>query len=366
MLTDSKIYYDDICSIVNDTTLPWERYRNKSILITGATGLIGSTLVNTFLAANTQLALNCKVYLIVRNINKVVKLFGDTLENTCTIFASSIEDFTSFTDKIDYIIHTASCTSSKAFVEHPVETFLTNIIGTKNLLEIASSQAIESMIYLSTMEVYGTPMTDEKITENIPSSLKPSDVRNSYPVSKVACENLCRCYSAEYGVPTTILRLTQTFGPGVDYNDGRVFAEFARDVIEQRDIVLKTKGNTKRNYLYTADAVKAILIALIKAEKNGDIYNVANEETYCTISEMADLVASLDLDKKISVKYEIQDIDVHGYAPTLHMNLDCNKLKKLGWFPTWGLRQMYQRMIADMISYKNCCEVINEKAYFKN
>lgn len=355
MLMESDIYRNDIYNIVSDTTLPWESYRNKSILITGATGLIGSTLVNTFMVANEQLELNCKLYLIVRNINKAVKLFGDTVENVCTIFTSSVEEFTSCTDKIDYIIHTASCTSSKAFVERPVETFLTNIIGTKNLLEIASSQDIESMVYLSTMEVYGTPMTDEKITEDISSSLKSSDVRNSYPVSKVACENLCRCYSAEYDVPTTILRLTQTFGPGVDYNDGRVFAEFARDVIEQRDIVLKTKGETKRNYLYTADAVKSVLIALIKAEKNGDIYNVANEETYCTISEMANLVVDLDADKKISVKYEIQDINVNGYAPTLHMNLDCNKLKKIGWFPNVGLQQMYQRMIADMKSYEVHC-----------
>ena len=142
-------------------------------------------------------------------------------------------------------------------------------------------------------------------------------------------ENLCNSYSSEFGIDTCILRLTQTFGPGVEYHDGRVFAEFARCIVENRNITLKTQGKTKRSYLYTTDAVSAIL-KVISSDKHGcEIYNVSNEETYCSIYEIALMLVDLFENKKLCVKIEEQDISELGYAPTLKINMDTNKITQM-------------------------------------
>ena len=173
-------------------------------------------------------------------------------------------------------------------------------------------------------------------------------VRSCYPESKRMCESLCASYASEYGVPAKVVRLTQTFGPGVAYNDGRVFAEFARCAIEGRNIVLNTKGETKRNYLYTEDAANALFTVLAKGVP-GEAYNAANEETYCTIYEMACLVAKECAGGKIEVEVrERADAAKLGYAPTLHMNLDASKLRSLGWEPQVGFVDMYKNTIQAM------------------
>jgi nucleoside-diphosphate-sugar epimerase len=249
--------------------------------------------------------------------------------------------------EIDYMIHGASITSSKLFVEKPVETVMTALLGTQNILELARVNPVKSMVYLSSMEVYGYPQTEERIAEEHGTDLDPMTVRSGYPESKRMCENLCASYGKEYGIPAKVVRLTQTFGPGVQYSDGRVFAEFARCAIEERDIVLKTKGETKRNYLYTKDAAAAIMTVLLKGE-NGEAYNAANEETFCSIYEMAQLVAEQCAGGKIQVRVEEDDVRQYGYAPVLKMNLDTAKLRALGWMPQYDLKQMYEAMITDM------------------
>ncbi len=246
------------------------------------------------------------------------------------------------------MIHAASQTSSRAFVEQPVETIFTAVNGTRSALEFARQNEVQCFVYLSTMEIYGAPVDDEKIDEKHGTNLDTMQPRSCYPESKRLCEVLCASWQKEYGVPVRVLRLTQTFGPGVRYDDGRVFAEFARCVIEGRDIVLKTEGLTCRSYLYTADAVSAILTVLLRGS-DGEAYNAANEETYCSIREMADLAARECAEGKIKVRIEAdKDPSVFGYAPTLHMNLDTSKLRALGWHPSCGLAEAYRRMIKSM------------------
>ena len=226
---------------------------------------------------------------------------------------------------------------------------MTAVEGTVNMLEFARANNVRGFVYLSSMEVYGTPSTDEKIDEKHSTNLDAMAVRTCYPESKRMCESLCASYSSEYGVPAMVVRLTQTFGPGVEYNDGRVFAEFARCAIEGRNIVLNTKGETKRNYLYTEDAADAIFTVLAKG-KPGEAYNAANEDTYCSIYEMACLVAKECAGGKIEVEIrERADAAKLGYAPTLHMNLDTSKLRSLGWQPQVGLADMYRQMIESLV-----------------
>ena len=315
-------------------------FKSKRVLVTGATGLIGKCLTIELLKNGAE------VFALVRNIEKATAIFKEN--SKLHFIVSDIVDLPLENMKIEYIIHGASQTGSKDFVYRPVETINTAVLGTLRILEFARLNPIKGFIYLSSMEVYGTPYSDNKINELYETNINTMKVRSCYPEGKRMCESICSSYASEYEIPTKVVRLTQTFGPGVQYNDGRVFAEFARCVIENKDIVLKTKGETKRNYLYTEDAVSAILMVLIKG-KVSEAYNIANEKTYCSIHEMAELVAQKCAKGKIKVVIdEEQEIEKLGYAPTLHMNLDCSKIKKLGWNPKVDLEEMFNSMIEEL------------------
>lgn len=321
----------------------------KKILITGSTGLIGQAIIKKIQHYNDSAVESIKIVAMVRNQEKAEELFGK--ENDCLQYlVGDVMTIQPQNLSVDYIIHAASQTSSKTFINEPVETIMTAFTGTKNMLELAKANPVKGFAYLSTMEVYGSLATDEKIGEEHNTNLDAMKVRSCYPESKRMCESLCASYASEYGVPIKVIRLTQTFGPGVKYNDGRVFAEFARCAIEEKDIVLNTKGETKRNYLYTEDAVDAILAVLVNGEV-GEAYNAANEDTYCSIYEMACMVAEKCADGKINVRINDQgDAAQRGYAPTLKMNLDTRKLQALGWKPQVGLEEMFNKMLEDMKS----------------
>lgn len=341
MWIENEIYKNDLESIINDTNINWKLFKDKTILITGANGLIGSNLVNALLYANQKFNINCKILALVRSIERANKKFEQQKTDNLVFIEGDIREPIIYKSNIDYIIHAASQTSSKKFVEDSINTIDVALRGTKNVLELAKEKDISSMVFLSTMEVYGRPQTDEKISETHSTNLDTTEIRNCYPISKRMCENLCICYN----VNAKIARLTQTFGPGVEYNDERVFAEFARCAIENKDIILHTKGKTKRSYLYTADAVRAIFTILLKGE-SGQAYNVANEDTYCSIYEMAELVANECAKGKIKVVCEVEEnIQKFGYASTLCMNLDTSKLKKLGCMLDGDLKTMFLNMI---------------------
>lgn len=319
---------------------------NKHVFITGATGLIGMNIVKRLLDYNYEYGCNINITIMVRNRKKANIVFGKYISDI-RVLQGDVNEPIVYDGQVDLIIHAASCTSSKAFVETPVDAITTIFHGTENVLAFAAGKGVQSFVYLSTMEVYGTPQTDDKIYETSVTNIDPMKVRSCYPESKRLSENLCRAFMEQYGIPIKVLRLTQTFGPGVNYDDGRVFAEFARCVIEKKDILLHTMGDTRRNYLYTEDAVDAILTVLLRGQ-NGEAYNAANEDTYCSIREMAEMVALECAHNEIDVRIELEENDKRGYAPTLHMNLSTEKLRSLGWEAQVPLQEMYLNMIADM------------------
>ncbi len=320
-----------------------DRLDGSRVLVSGATGLIGKYLVR-FLARYC----NCTVLAVVRDRERAWALWkelGEQVQYICT----DITELEAASRDVDYMIHGAGITSSRSFSLEPVETIWTSVEGTRRMLEFARENPVKGFVFLSTMEVYGAPSTDDRIRELHGTNLDTMLSRNSYPESKRLCESMCTAYFSEYGVPARVLRLTQTFGPGVAYEDSRVFAEFARSVIEGRDIVLHTKGETRRNYLYLADACTAILTVLTKGI-SGEAYNGANEDTYCSIRDMAELVVSKCGEQGLRVRVEQEQAvsEKFGYAPVLRMNLDTSKLQKLGWKPETGLADMYKRMICCM------------------
>ena len=344
---DNKILQEDMENIVASCKA-LEAYADSTVLVTGATGLIGSQIVKALACANRLKDLHIKVIAFARNREKAQKVFGPLLERgDVSLLIGDINRPIETADPVDLIIHGASATSSRYFVTNPVETIYTAIDGTRHVLELAREKAVKGMIYLSSLEVYGIPNTERGlVTEKDYGYIDPDSVRSSYSEGKRMVECLCVSYASEYGLPIKIARLSQTFGAGVEYEDGRVFAEFARCAMEKRNIVLHTAGNTLRTYCYTADAVSAILTILAKGE-SGEAYNVTNMATDVTIREMAECVCETFPESGISVEFDLpKDLASFGYNPEMVIRLDSSRLEALGWQATTDLKGMFKRMIA--------------------
>ena len=319
----------------------------KTIAVTGSTGLLGACMVHCLLALKAQRGVNLHVVAIARNMEKAVHLFGEEREELSyyQYDFSSTEPFQP-KRKVDYLFHFAAPTASKDFVEKPVETMNMVYMGMQNILNYAEQAKLESLVLASTLEVYGT-ITDDStpLTEDKQGYLDPMATRSSYPLAKRAAEGLCHNYAVEKQVKVKVARLAQTFGAGVSKQDNRVFAQFARSVIHNEDIILHTTGELSRCYCYTTDAISAMLYILLKGE-DGTAYNVANEATYISIRQMAELVAKTFNPDHVHVVIEMQE--GLGYSPTTKLRLDTQRIQTLGWTPYYNMKDMFGRLIASM------------------
>lgn len=320
---------------------------NKTVLITGATGLIGKQLCLFLLYLNEKNNANIKVLAFVHSIEKAESVFADNFKDKQIEFIAgdilnkkAIEKIS--IDKIDYLIHGASITSSKDFINRAVETVDIAVNGTLNMLRLAVSKKAEGFIYLSSMEAFGITDGKGEVKEENLGYIDVTNPRSSYMESKRMCENLTACFSSEYGLKANCVRLAQVFGPGLSYSDTRVASYFARCVIEGTDIVLKTEGKTKRPVLYTRDAISAILTVL-KSGRRGEVYTAANPETFMTIKDTAMMIAGRIADNRIKVSFDITNPS--EYAPNLNLNLNVDKLRSLNWTPSVGLEEAYRRTI---------------------
>ncbi len=346
MSTKQDVLQEDLVAISQVDYIPWDKLKEQNILITGGTGLVGSTIIKALCYASTVKNLQVKIFALVRNLEKAEQILGHENESLHFI-KGSVENLPAINVPVDYIIHGASPTASLFFVQHPVETIQIAVKGTSNLLELAREKVVKGFVYLSSMEVYGAPQADTLIPESHGCTLDSMTVRSCYPIAKRLCENLCASYAQEYHVPAKVIRLAQTIGPGVSKEDKRVFAEFARDAMEGKNIVLQTNGASKREYLYTADAVTAILTVLLCGQ-NGEAYNAGNPKTYCSIVEMAKIVAQEIGKNKIQVIIQSNNFNNSKFPPSHHLYLDTNKMAGIGWIPSKNLLEMYSRMIESM------------------
>ncbi len=318
------------------------RLEKSFFLITGSTGLIGSILIHSLLALNKDI----NIIAPVRNVDKAKNVFNEKELNKIQFIECDLINYDyGNIQQVDYIVHCAAPTSSKFFVEYPVETF--NIIyqATYHLLEFAKLKTIKGFVYLSSLEVYGTITDDSSfVTEDVQGYLDPMVVRSSYPMAKRAAENLCCLYAKEYGVNVKVARLTQTTGAGVSENDNRIIVQFCRLAADNKDIILHTSGTAARPYCYTMDAISAILYILINGE-NGQAYNVANEESYISAKDLAFYVQN-KFAPHINVKSEVAKN--MGYAPETCLKLSTEKLRSLGWSTRYSLYQIIDNLIRSM------------------
>lgn len=321
-------------------------FAGSTVLITGATGLIGSLCVRAFLAFNDGAGHPVRVIALARNPQKARDIFGSLTEQVEFVYQDIAVPVP---DEIacDYIIHTANSTSSKYFMTNPVEVIESIYAGTREILRYGAKHRVRGMVYLSSMEVFGRVSCENRIVEEELGYLDIQNVRSCYPEGKRLAELLCKSYAEEYGLPVRVARLAQTFGAGVPATENRVFAQFARSALRGEDIVLHTKGQSVGNYCYTTDAIRALLL-LLKDGGNGEVYTVVNEETTRSIAEMARMVAERFSCGRSKLVFDIPEGNAFGYAPDTKMRLSSRKLRALGWKPEISLEEMYRRMLPDM------------------
>ena len=315
----------------------------NTYLITGATGYIGSMLVKHII----QVDKGASVAVIVRDRTKAESLLPSKVQ----FIRADLTDrrqVTSINLKCDYIIHCASCTKSSEMISHPVEVTESIVNTTQNILEFIRKCRIKSMVYLSSMEVYGQIDCSDghRVSEEELGNIELLNARSCYPLGKHMAENICYSYYKEYGIPVKTARLAQTFGEGILPGDNRVFVQFAKAAKQNTDIVLHTEGSSMGNYCGIHDAVRGILTILMKGA-DGEAYNVVNEENTMTIREMAELVAKKIAGRKIKIVYDIPNNNIYGYAPDTGLRLSGKKLVALGWKPVESLEKMYMDVIRE-------------------
>ena len=312
----------------------------ENYLLTGATGLIGSALLSNLVADGNSVT--CPI----RNKEKAKGLFGADTYNKVQWIEMPLETYLKdIEDGFEYIIHCASPTASKYFVSNPVETLSFNIATTTAIMEYAKNHSVKGVLFLSSLESYGTVTEgDRLIDEDYQGYVNPLEVRSSYNIAKRTCECICHAYSQEYNVPVKVVRLTQIISSKVAEEDMRVYAQFARSAAREEDIILHTEGTSARQYLYIDDAVEALITVLMKGN-SGEAYNVANEDTYISVKDMAEFVQ-----KNFNPEHKvvIQKRDDMGYAPVTKLRLSTQRLRDLGWSPRYNLKDMFCDLIVDM------------------
>lgn len=336
---------DDFNSILN-SNIDWAKFKNKTILITGANGFLPAYMTKTLLMLNDNVLRDnpCKVIVLARNEKHTKNIFSEYInKKELKIIIQDVSSKINIFEKINFIIHAASLASPKYYKISPVDVILPNIIGTKNMLELGVKNNTEGLLYFSSGEVYGELPDDTIINENTFGHLNPTSVRACYGESKRMGENLCISYGHQYDIPVKIVRPFHTYGPGMKLDDGRVFSDFVNNIVSNENIELKSDGSFIRPFCYLADATIAFFKVLLDGKRN-EAYNVANPDCSVSIKELAIILTNLFPEKKLMVSFKKQNIDYLKSSVKGNI-VNINKLKKLGYQPTTSIENGFKKTI---------------------
>lgn len=338
-----------ICGDVEDIIareLPWETFRGKTVLVTGASGMIPSYAVYTFLGLNDAKDLGVRVLALVRNEEKARRIFGKVLErDDIELIAQDVSAPIEVTGPVDYIIHGASAARPSEHKKAPTATIRANLMGTFNLLDLAVEKGAEGFVLMSSSEVYGTvPEGIKEITETDYGALDILNPRSCYSEGKRGAETICAAYQAQYGIRCRIPRFAHIYGPGMSLNDGRVQADFAANVYRGQNIVLKSDGSSQRAYTYVADAVAGMFYVLLKGEDMA--YNVADSRHIISIRELAEAFVAARPEKNLKLVFDIPEGTGGMYNPAAFIGLSGEKLEGLGWEPVNDIHTGCVKMVA--------------------
>ena len=342
----SSIVAEDLAEIIS-ASLPWDDFSGATVLVTGAAGFLPAYMVETLLYLNQhRLAKPAKVIALVRNLERARLHFADHLQREdFQIVAQDVSAPLKIDTKLDYIIHAASQASPVFYRTDPVGTLSPNVMGTYHLLSAAQRDASRGFLYFSSGEIYGiVPPGSGDIAETTGGWLDPTDLRSCYGESKRMGETMCVAWSRQFGIPTRIARPFHTYGPGMKLDDGRVFADFVRDILQGGPIVLNSDGSARRSFCYLADATIGFFTVLLKGA-NGEAYNVANPGGECSIAELADRLAATYADQGMTVERRARLDASYMPSPILSTKPDITKAMALGWKPRYGIEEGFRRTV---------------------
>ena len=345
-LYDSVLYMEDVRNVCR-LDLPWEKLKGKSLMLSGATGLLGSFLVDVLLEKDASDGLDCTVYALGRNKAKALNRFCKYADDAHLVFLPyDVNKPMEYADlgTIDVVLHLASNTHPVQYSTDPIGTITTNIIGLQNMLEFAAGHNAERFAFASSNEIYGENRGDvELFDESYCGYIDSNTMRAGYPESKRCGEALCQAYKAQKGLDVVIPRFTRSYGPTMQMSDTKAISQFIKKCIAGEDIVLKSAGTQYYSYTYMADAVSGLLTVLLKG-CSGEAYNIAEEHSDIMLKDLAAILAGT-CGKK--VVFEIPDaVEAAGYSKATKARLDGHKLMSLGWKPAYDIESGMGRTIA--------------------
>ena len=337
----NRVLEDDLKTIIAED-LSWEKLKNKTVMITGASGMVGSYMLYVLLMLNDEKHYGIKVDAVMRNVNKLPEEIRNR-EDVNVVVADVTKDIPDVGD-IDYIIHAASPASPLIMQNQPVETIAANTIGTFKTLELAKEKNAEGYLFISSREIYGQPDEGQEFFyENTYGFVDQLNPRSCYSEGKKAAETMCVCFHEEYGLNTNIARLAHTYGPGMSIYDGRVQADFLKNVYHNEDIVLKSEGTAVRTYTYIADAIAGMYRILLDSEDI--VYNIGNEAGKVSIRDLAEILVSIYPERGLKLVFDIPEGGTKGTAPYTLGILSSEKLRKLGWDPKYSVKDGFKRTL---------------------
>ena len=319
--------------------------KNSNFMITGASGMIGIYFVNTLLVLNETKNTNVKLFLVIRNKNKLPEY---VLNNkNVIIIEQDVINPINVTEKMDYIVHAASPASPLIMKEKPVETNFANTIGTANALLFAKKSNAKGFLFVSSREIYGQPEEGQELfyEDGKYGQIDHLVPRNGYAEGKKAAENMCIAFNQEYNLNTKIVRLAHTYGPGMSIYDGRVQADFLKNIVSNENIVLKSKGEAVRTYTYISDAISAMFMVLLKSKDF--VYNIADENSKTSIKELAETMVKIYPERNLELVFNIPEEQKNTGTSSFTLGiLSTDKIRKeLFWKPKYSIFNGFKRTI---------------------
>lgn len=343
---NNALYLEDI-QAGSDFVLSPNNIKGKRFLISGATGLLGSFLVDYLMFMNLYHKANCTIYAIGRSLQKGKTRFSKWINDSHfhlishdVILPLEIPDQNTF----DYVLHLASNTHPVQYSTDPVGTIMTNILGLKNMLDFSANKHAKKVLFASSVEVYGENRDDiDQFDENYCGYINSNTLRAGYPESKRCGEALCQAYRQQRGLDVVIARLARSYGPTMSMNDSRAISQFILNGLNKKDIILKSQGKQLFSYTYMADAVYGILTILLMG-KDGEAYNIADEESNITLKDLSQLVADFAGTK---VVFDLPNaVEAQGFSKVTKSLMNSKKIKELGWKPFHTIKDGVPRTIS--------------------
>lgn len=328
--------------------IPWEKLKGKTVLVTGAYGMLASYVVYMLIYLNEKYDMKIQIISIVRFKEKYAERFGKYSEKKyMKLVLGELSNPIDIESDIDYIIHAASFASPQYYSVCPIDVLSPNVIGTANLLKLAEEKNVKGFLYFSSGDVYGSVSEKEEIDESTFGSMDTLAIHNCYSESKRMAETMCKAWFVQKQVPTKIARICHTYAPTMNLeNDPRVFASFVDDIVNKKNIIMKSDGMAKRSFCYIADAVVAYFLILLKG-KPGEAYNVSNTREFYSISELANVLVSLYPELQLKVVKKQREVS-EAYVENKEANfipISSSKLEKLGWCCEYTVKEGFKRVI---------------------